>query len=330
MVVTTSDRRLSRSVDVPSAGDTGMNASADGQGRVFQAGRDIVISGQPHANARKLTVLNVEAAAQVLTEMAGNAKTRDEAVLTVADMEPGVAASRLAAMPPESAAQILARMDHRLARQRLLLIPSWGGGEGGAILGHLPARVAAKLVEDVPRDTTLSLLGQIAPKHAAAILAEFPDSLAGEIIITNPANYTREEYTLEGFLAHPFSTEYAATWLLILPLAQAARVVAAASAEATAVIFACMSDEALVGHGSGLLSKVDVSYLVTVLAFLQPVWRAGALLSGLADDRVAAALADLPETRCAVLLARLPEERAAEIVRQLPETKQQAVKPHLW
>jgi hypothetical protein len=97
------DDRQTGSAEVQSGGDANMTASAKGQGQVFQAGRDIVISGRPHANTRKLTVLNIAAAAQVLTDMASNAAPLDEAVVIVADMEPEAARLRLHTMSAESA-----------------------------------------------------------------------------------------------------------------------------------------------------------------------------------------------------------------------------------
>ncbi|MDG4771172.1 hypothetical protein [Solwaraspora sp. WMMD792] len=304
-----------------------MNASADGQGQVFQAGRDIVISGQPHANVRKLTVLNVAAAAQVLTEMAASAETRDEAVVIVADMDSEVAASRLGAMQPEWAAQILARMDHQLVLQRFTKIPN---GAGAAILRCMPVWSAAMLAAELPPERTVQQLARMEPEEVTAILAQMPDSLVAELLIEFPARL-EINWSFPVLMALiPFTIAHGAYWLAWLSSAEAARVVAAASAEATVVAFANMSSEALTARSGSLLSKVDEDYLRTVFTLLKPVWRAGTLLNGLTDDRVAAALAGVPETRCAVLLAQVPEERAAEIVRQMPEAKQQVVKPHLW
>lgn len=316
-----------------SEGDTNMTASAKGHGQVFQAGRDIVISGQPHANARKLTVLNVAAAGQILTDMASNAATLDEAVVIVADMEPEVAASRLAAMPPESAAQILARMDHQLARQRLIKV---NGEMGAIILTHMPAVCAAELAVKIAPEKVLKLLIRMAPERAAAILAELPDMLVARLLIEIPARFVNDKLAKARSVstrlhAFPIRIQSIESLLTRLSDAQVARVVAAAPVDDAAQVLAILDDAVLAERGSVLLSQVDdPCYLARFLAVIAPVWRAGSLLAVLPNHRLGIALAGVSDVRAALLLAQVPEKRAVQIMRQMPLAKQERIKLHLW
>ncbi|MDG4771171.1 hypothetical protein [Solwaraspora sp. WMMD792] len=332
-----------------------MNASADGQGQVFQAGRDIVISGEPHANARKLTVLNVAAAAQVLTEMAASADTRDEAVVIVADMDPEVARLRLQAMPPESAGQILARMDHQLAYERLVRIPDT---QAAAILSHMPAEPAAELVVQHSQESKLRLLSEMEPQRTAQILMTFADVAAARLAVDLSRRGTGRWNAAAMFAAIPadrlirfmvelefsswvelleamsaetvenlisfFPSSYAAKWLTAISAGKAARVIAVSDLSNFSELLGGMSDDVLVERASDLLAEVeDIS--LTRLFRRMPARRACHVVAGLPADRAAHALMGLWEGRIAVLLALVTQEHAESILQQIPGEKRRRV-----
>lgn len=317
------DRTSSRPDQVLPAGSQ-HNATANGQGSVYQAGRDIHVSvsvSEPRL-IDPATWANLELG-EAARRLAG--LTDADAAAVLGTMDPGKAAPRMLAMPRQRWGAILRAMDETAAAQRL---------------NALPPEDAAKLLSTLKVPYAIRVFSAFEADRRPQITAALPDLTLVPLLWTLWTSRRSDAVQLLGKLP----ARRVARLLRNEPTTKAAGVLAAlAVPEATAVLAASPTDTILeyliaqpakVARLIAALSPERFAALapalppdrLDLLAHALPVDRTVPLLAGLTPLDTAELLAPpFPPGKAAQVLVALPAKRRRKVNAELPPAQLAAV-----